>query len=311
MEIIILIFLVPSAISIPVSNGSLSTRTCSNEMLVAEIRNAVGASTPGLMHLGDLPLYAATSCQQIHHHKPHAKSGYYWIQGNTNPSRVYCQMERGGCGEGVWMRVADFNMSVTSASCPAGLGLKKVHSRHLCNKNVDYGCSSVKFSTFGVPFFNVCGQVIGYQHGGIDAFYPYHAEPTRTIDDVYVESVSITHSSNPRQHIWTFAAALHEASSNTESSCPCCYTRSRVPFLGTILEFIGNDYYCETGTRTTYSARSYFEDPLCDGEGCGRFSTCCDGDNKPWFVKENKKPNTSDLNFDFVAVASMLMMRMF
>ena len=31
-----------------------------------------------------------------------------------------------------------------------------------------------------------------------------------TIDSNYVDGVSLTHGSNPRQHIWTFAAALDE-----------------------------------------------------------------------------------------------------
>ena len=288
------VFFIDVAIGIPVSNRS--SETCSNKMLVAEIKNEFEKSTPGLKYLGDLPVYAATSCHQIHDLRPKSKSGHYWIQGSSGPSRVYCQMEGGGCGEGVWMRVANVNMTVASASCP--LGLEKILSpRHLCRKGVDLGCSSVKFSTLGLPFTNVCGQVIGYQHYSPDAFYSYHAHQTRTIDDLYVDGVSITHSSNPRQHIWTFASALHEAPSETWYSCPCSYTKSRVPFVGSIPEFVRQDYFCETGSRTMYSNRYYLEDPLWDGEGCGRFSTCCDGDNKPWFRKMLNEKITSDLEF--------------
>ncbi len=60
-------------------------------------------------------------------------------------------------------------------------------------------------------------------------------------------------------------------------------------------EFIGNDYFCETGSRTMISARYYWDDPLWDGKGCGRFSTCCDGEGKPWFVKKFSESFSSQI----------------
>ena len=39
----------------------------------------------------------------------------------------------------------------------------------------------------------------------------------------------------------------------------------------------------------------FVEDPLWGGEGCGRFSTCCEGERKPWFFKNLTQPVTSDI----------------
>ncbi len=249
-----------------------------------------------MKHLGKLPVYAASSCQQIHELKPESPSGMYWIQSNSSPSRVYCQMEEGGCGHGVWMRVANVNMTATGASCPSGL-VRALSSRPLCRRSTD-SCSSTFFSSFDVPFHNVCGKIIAYQYYSPDAFNPYSIHQTRTVDDLYVDGIVVTHSHSPRQHIWTFAAGLQETvTTNVGSiySCPCSFTKSRIPYGGKLPEFIGNDYFCETACRTTYSDRYYWDDPLWDGKGCGRFSTCCEGKGKPWFVKRFSESISSQI----------------
>ena len=51
----------------------------------------------------------------------------------------------------------------------------------------------------------------------------YHSNQGRTIDDWYVDRVSITHSTSPRQHIWTFAAALDEVPAHNLHACPCMH----------------------------------------------------------------------------------------
>ena len=58
---------------------------------------------------------------------------------------------------------------------------------------------------------------------------------------------------------------------------------------------MGDDYYCETGSRNLYANRYYTEDPLWDGQGCGAESTCCDGDGKPWFCKQLPEATTDDI----------------
>ena len=276
------------------NSTSLSENICTNKALLEKIKTVVNDASPGIQHLGNIPAYAATSCQQIASFRPKAESGYYWIQENSGPVRVYCQIG-GACGEGVWMQAANVNMTETNSKCPSGLELITSPKR-LCRKNVNIGCSSTKFSTFGITFSKVCGQVIGYQNYSTDAFRPYYANQGHTIDDLYVDGVSVTYSSHPRQHIWTFAAAGSAVPMYNRGACPCVNSLSHVEFTGLIPEFIGKDYYCETAARTAFNVqRVLVEDPLWDGEGCGRFSTCCEGERKPWFVKDLAQLVTSDI----------------
>lgn len=273
------------------------TVVCNDNSLLTEIKKIFDKVTPGIKHLGDIPAYAATSCQQIATLRPDSKSGYYWIQEPTRPAHVYCQLNDAPFGEeGVWMKIADVNMTKTSSKCPSGL--EKVTSpKSLCRKRVDRGCSSAVFSTHNVPYKRVCGKVIGYQYYSTDGFHPYYSAQSRTIDELYVEGVSITHSHNPRHHIWTLAAGLEEdpRADHSVYRCPCSTELANVPFTGLIPDFIGDDYYCDTGSRTAYQNRYYLDDPLWDGQGCGRFSTCCEGNKKPWFCKELPEPVDSDI----------------
>ena len=263
--------------------SSSTDGVCTYKALLEKLEKLVDKAS--IEHLGDIPAYAATSCDQIAELRPEATSGRYWIQEDTGPTRVYCAMEMASCGEGVWMQVANVNMTETSSKCPVGLE-KLTSPKSLCRKTVNVGCSSAKFSTHNVPFTKVCGRVIGYQFNSVDAFNPYYYYQGRTIDDLYVEGVSITHSSVPRQHIFSFAAAMDEVPDNNLHACPCTNSESNVAYTGLIPEFIGDDYYCETGSRTRHSSQYYLNDPLWDGSGCGRFSSCCEGEKKPWFYKD-------------------------
>ena len=290
-----LLLLLGIAAAAPAPSNSSTTDTCSYVFLLKEIARIVDNSSPGIRHLGDIPAYAATSCDQIAQLRPGSSSGYYWIQEGSGPARVFCLMDGEEFGEeGVWMRVAGVNMTESNSQCPTGLQLVTSPKR-LCRKSVTSGCSSATFPTHGVPYRRVCGKVIGYQYYSPDAFNPFYNNQQRTIDGLYVEGVSITHGSSPRHHIWTLAAALDEVPTHSIYSCPCANSKSYVPFTGLIPPFVGTDYYCETASRVSYQNKYYLEDPLWDGQGCGRFSSCCDGSRKPWFCKELPANVTDDI----------------
>ena len=70
-------------------------------------------------------------------------------------------------------------------------------------------CVSV-FPVSGGAYNRVCGRVTAYQYSDTRGLWPYHGGHATTIDDPYVDGVSLTHGS-PRQHIWTFVAGLSEA----------------------------------------------------------------------------------------------------
>ena len=74
------------------------------------------------------------------------------------------------------------------------------------------------------------------------------------IDGVHVDGVSLTHGQNPRNQIWTFANAIDEIHSN-EWVCPC--TKTNTPYTGVVPPFIGNDYFCDTGSRYNHALNQF------------------------------------------------------
>ena len=87
---------------------------------------------------------------------------------------------------------------------------------------------------------------------------------------------------------------LHEDNSLLESVCPCTNTRNSPP-PPAVSSFIGNDYFCDTGSQNYYQYIFYGDDPLWDGAGCGEHNTCCDFNSPPWFRKEISAPVSDDI----------------
>ena len=238
--------------------------------------------------LGSSPVLPASSCKQIYGLNSSSPSGFYWVGGgNGPPQRLYCDMER-TCGgvAGGWTRVANVNMTNTSHSCP--LNLVEVSSNsnrpRVCTPSSEFniGCLSVMFSVHGVNYDHVCGRIIGYQDRTPNAFFPYFVNRSRTIDDIYLDGVSLTHGLKPRQHIWSFASALDETDTH-DSGCPCLNVESTKQAL--VPPFVGNDYFCDTGSTSNVRNIFYPDNPLWDGKGCGDLNTCCTFNNPPWFAK--------------------------
>ena len=111
-----------------------------------------------------------SSCKEIKENWPDSPSGYYHI-GGTKPSYVYCNMEEFcGSNEG-WTRVAYLDMSDLSEECPTGFRLFESNGIRACGRPYSSvaSCQSVKFSSYGISYSQVCGKVVGYQHGSPDA----------------------------------------------------------------------------------------------------------------------------------------------
>ena len=128
---------------------------------------------------------------------------------NDTTVQVNCDMTL-SCGgvTGGWMRVAELNMTDTSQQCPDELVEINDNNIRRCEV-MNKGCSSIIYNNpTQNSYTKVCGRITGYQAGSIDAFRQYYQnQGTTTINSTYVDGVSITHG-NPREHIWTFAAAL-------------------------------------------------------------------------------------------------------
>ena len=209
----------------------------------------------------------------------------------SSPPDSVCCGEREG-----WSRIAYLNMTDPSHSCPAAW--REITSpKRTCARGTDrVGCDSASFPANGYRYSRVCGRIRAYQCGQPDAFNSH----TSDINDHYVEGVSIMHS-DPRQHVWSFAAGFSESNSGT-SACPCSSLYSGGNLVPS---FVGNDYFCDTGADTSppgcnlnTGAGILTDDPLWDGEGCGTPSypsTCCEFNNPPWFCKTLPQPTTDDL----------------
>ena len=181
---------------------------------------------------------------------------------------------------GGWTRLGKLDMTIRSSRCPSSLVLNTIGGTRICTKSTS-GCRSVSIPSRGIRYSRRCGRIRGYQKQSPDGFQ-YN---TRSINTYYVDGVSITRGS-PRKHIWSLAAGI-------ACRCPCSSTtRSgrRVP------SFVGSDYYCESGYRTSYRSWFSVSDPLWDGKNCpSNEARCCTPRRLPWFYKW-VWPTTTDKN---------------
>uniref|UniRef100_A0A1X7U3P1 Fibrinogen C-terminal domain-containing protein n=1 Tax=Amphimedon queenslandica TaxID=400682 RepID=A0A1X7U3P1_AMPQE len=186
------------------------------------------------------------------------------------------------CGSGGWTRLAYLDMSDATQNCPSGFRPYQSGGVRACGKHGG-GCVSVQFPSNGISYSQICGRVIGYQYGRVDALNNYY------IDSHYVEGVSITRGS-PRQHVWTLIAGRSELDTSSRS-CPCNNGNSDI-----VPAFIGNNYFCESGTNASSpSTTLYTADPLWDGQGCGSLeSPCCNVPGIPWFHRDYGSNTTTD-----------------
>ena len=154
---------------------------------------------------------------------------------------------------GEWRRIASINISAGD-DCPTGWNKSSYNGVSFCRApNDNRGCYSTFFSTNGMSYQHVCGRARGYQKGAPDAFQ----DNPLSIDTYYVDGLSITHG-DPRQHIWTYAAGITDNGNHQCCNCPCAAIPGRAP-----PSFVGNDYYCESGTgSSSLSSAYYFSDPL-------------------------------------------------
>ena len=236
-----------------------------------------------VLHNDSTPL--PTSCKEIRERQPLSPSGVYLLASATTGGATYtayCNMDE-LCGSGGgWTRLAYLDMSDATQNCPSGFRLRQSGGVRACGRPGS-GCASVQFPSNGISYSQICGRVTGYQYGGTDGLHT-----NININSYYVEGVSITRGS-PRQHVWTLISGYSEASS-ASYACPC-NTGSTV----SVQSFIGNNYFCESGSPSSPLTTLYTSDPLWDGQGCGSLeSPCCNVPGIPWFHRDYGSTTTTD-----------------
>ena len=194
-----------------------------------------------------------------------------------------------GVGGG-WRRIVNINISAGD-DCPGEWRKATQSGVSFCRVASDgkKTCSSANFSTNGISYQRVCGRARGYQKGYTWGFYGSLSLYSRTIDQDYVSGLSITSSSSPSQHIWTFASGFSERYKAIDN-CPCSVNQGHSP-----LSFVGNSYYCESGSVDVPALSTYyFNDTLWDGAGCA-VGTCCDDTTQPWFYHQLNQITQNDI----------------
>lgn len=249
--------------------------------------------------LGQCEDHPAKSCNQIYQGNSSSVSGTYWLRRCDGAIiQVYCSMGTSPCScessPGGWKRIAFLNTTDINQPCPGGTVLfTQSNPIRTCARRT-HGCISLVYSSDFMEYRKVCGRVIGYQHRSPDAFSPYNQDRSKTIDDNYVDGVSITYGHSPRKHIWTMAVGLDETRVDV-NRCPCA--NSQFTYTDTIPPFIGSDYFCATGSRQAVGAGFYPDDPVWDGLGCGPLSTCCTFNSPPWFCKTLGEATRENMEF--------------
>ena len=129
-----------------------------------------------------------------------------------------------------WTNIASINMTIPNASCPIGLTRS---SNLLGCSRVSHSimtCDSVTYRIGENNYSQVCGRVLGYQIGATDAFRNVYEYYRSSIDQSYMDGVSLTHGPpGSRQHIWTFAAARYEQDTQPRPAWNCrCINPARI-----------------------------------------------------------------------------------
>ena len=237
------------------------------------------------------------TCGDVFRCNSSASSGYYQIQAaNGSAVQVYCDMEGTNCGgEGGWMRVAHLNVTDSSSQCPDGYRVETVNNVTFCIRDTNISmCAPILSESYGLTYSQVCGYVRGYQYGTMDCF---NINPSN-LSGFYVDGVSITYDT-PLRHLWTYAAGLQEenlmmAGDHVNTVCPC-NTPQAGRTRGTP-SFVGNDYYCESGSTNNSQDSWHTNDPLWDGMQCGGDEgPCCNHTGLPWFHKTLSTSTTATI----------------
>ena len=251
------------------------------------VTNYTGQISSIKQQINDIPI----SCQEVKARWPDSPSGIYLITlpgGDTG--YVYCHLGNlCGSSDG-WMRIAYLDMTDPAQECPSAFDTVIQNGVKCCGRKENVAsCDGLFFSSKGTSYSEICGRVTGYQWGSPDAINDGNADHNN-IESQYVDGVSITYGS-PRQHVWTFIASVYEQHSGP-STCPCNSGNSF-----TTQDFIGDDYFCESGNPNTgWSKQLYSDDRLWDGFNCGNLETsCCNAEGLPWFYKQLSSPITEDI----------------
>ena len=96
-----------------------------------------------------------------------------------------------------------------------------------------------------------------------------------------------------KQHIWAYVTGEKRIPTNDRITyCPCA---AGAQFIGVVPSFIGNDYYCDSGSDNDTSYTTFYTHPLWEDKGCSSTNFCCSNSGMPWFCKTLLVPTVDDI----------------
>ena len=231
------------------------------------------------LFLGGIPLCPASSCKEVADTSLwNTRSGLHWLTDGNQYFQAQCNTTIPPSSDPGWMQVGNIR---SSSGCPDGLEEVTADDKKLCAKTLDRGCSSVIFSTHGISYSTVCGRVYGYNKDTADGFKRYGDCTSCTIDEPYLDGVSITHGS-PRQHIWSLAGGV-----GLIDNCPCSGAPPNI-----VPSYVGENFFCDVEQSNTYTD----DDRLWDKHNClAGAEACCEKGH--WFCTDLPQASTDDVEF--------------
>ena len=152
---------------------------------------------------------------------------------------------------GSFRHIYSLDKTRPNESCPDALTLQTVDSLRLCGKKFGFRPNHITVPVNGQSYQQLRGRVITYQAGTTDAFHKFSDSNCISIDDVYVDGISITRGQSPRIHVWTYAIGQRGGG---KSSCPSIGGQKPPGF-------VGENYFCSAGNPASSIARKYIVYP--------------------------------------------------
>ena len=255
------------------TGAATSTCKCAKEVteaLTKSLKSCVEALSETISCSGPpppSPPAKPTSCKEILEKDPKSKAGKYTLYDPIAKKEyeTYCFMFKlNQCGN-----IAGYtqvHLFRATSGCPQGFVKKSENCVRSPSKSG--GCVSISVPTHGIKYDRVCIAIDGRQIGTPDGVSG--SNRPGSIDEAYVDGVSMTHGKSPRKHIWTYMAS----SSEKKPICPCS-TGSTVK----VPDFVGKNYRCESGNpdETAVPGKLYDKDDLWDGLNCKSVEASCCG----------------------------------
>ena len=175
------------------------------------------------------------------------------------------------------------NMTNSSHQCPPGTTLRTdlPISKRLCGIGIsDTGCSLTAFDTHGISIQSSLWE--DYWISGPDPGRIWSRTVSANRWSLCWRHQSYSWQKSSQAHLdicssppWKLIGNVHPA-----FLCPC--TDRIVAASATPPPcFVGNDYFCDTGSTEQAHGIFYGDDPLRDGADCGPLNDCCDLNSPP------------------------------